>query len=51
VPPTGRCWSSGKGASLYEGHIYFELNMSTRQNIYFGTHFEIFCLSLSTSTG
>jgi hypothetical protein len=43
APPRGR----GESAScLYEGHIYFELNMSARQNAYFGRHFA--CLKYFT---
>jgi hypothetical protein len=29
----------GGASCLYEGHICFERNMETRQNMYFGRHF------------
>jgi hypothetical protein len=46
----------GKQISCYDGHIYFEKNRGTRQNIYFGRHFAwlkyfTYQLSLSTGTG
>jgi hypothetical protein len=40
VPPGALLglWSGGTSC-FYEGHIYFERNTDTRQNIYFGRKF------------
>jgi hypothetical protein len=49
----GVLWSSG-GTNMYEGYIYFELNMSARQDTYFDRHFAWlkykYYLSLTAST-
>jgi hypothetical protein len=37
--PGGAVGSLGGTSCLYEGNIYFERNMGTRQNICFGWHF------------
>jgi hypothetical protein len=38
-PTGGAVAHLGGGASLYEGHIYFQRNMDVRNNIYSGRHF------------